>query len=187
MADRVPESITSLRNTLRDANRRNIAVAREMSHLLETVRNNSLALEQRALTSNMVQAKVWKVWGYCRENKNDLDSGRQCEIIYGVIQSAVSDVHKRLEATLGELAEAQARTASLIGDTVTLKKKLKNMTAENDGMETRLADARKKIKRLESEKKKRILVGSEKLELQDGKNTMKGFLASRKSLAKVPN
>lgn len=187
MSDRVPETVTSLRNTLRDANRRNIAVAREMSRLLESVRNNSLALEQRSLTSNMVQAKVWKVWAYCRENKNDLDSGRQCEIIYEVIQSAVSDVHKRLEEVLAELAEAQSQIAQTRGDTVTLKKKLKNMTAENDGMETRLADARRKIKRLESEKKKRILVGSEKLELEGGKNTMKGFLESRKSLAKSSN
>lgn len=70
-------------------------------------------LEEKARTrmENILEKHSWDIWGYVRENRNSLDSGRASRIIRQGFQDAVSDVQKIVDEVVqkNEILKAEIR------------------------------------------------------------------------------
>ena len=83
---------------------------------------NAAKAEQRSLTDVRLEQQIWEIWGYCRLNKDSLDSGRHCKIIREVVVTAVADVQKRCELLAVELANEKESSSALKQEIRRLKK-----------------------------------------------------------------
>ena len=81
----------------------------------DIIRANSavIVLEEKAVTNQNLDEKVWLIWSYVREHKDTLDSEFACKGVRNIIAAAVSEVQERVNEKALEILRLQHENARL--------------------------------------------------------------------------
>lgn len=86
--------------------------AKAITSCLDEIRESIIRTKQRAATNVHLEHRIWEIWGYVRNNQNQMDSEKACKLIKTIIDEAVADVQKRVEDLSIELEKATKQIAT---------------------------------------------------------------------------
>lgn len=59
-------------------------------------------------TDSRLERAIWNVWGYCRENKDSLDSDRACKMIRRAFEEAAESFHAEIREKNEQIRKLKA-------------------------------------------------------------------------------
>lgn len=89
------------------------ATSRRLVDQVQRLEDALLNTKQRGITNKTIEQAIYKIWGYCRMNKDSLCSDTHCIMIREVVEAAVSDVQTRLETCCKKLRDETAKRKKL--------------------------------------------------------------------------
>jgi chromosome segregation ATPase len=96
----------------------------------------------------IVEQAIWSVWGYVRENKDSLESGRHCEGISRLVRLAMVEMDEINQQQRQETKEAISEKRKYQDVNRELKKDVKELETELREVRSDLASCEKRLERL---------------------------------------
>lgn len=107
-----------------------IALAEKLKTSLSECADQALVVHERAQTREMIDQMTWKIWGYCRLNKESLDSSRHCKLIRQAIEEAMGEVQHRNDSLVTGYEETKRKYSKERKQRIERSKKLETVNEE---------------------------------------------------------
>lgn len=91
-----------------DEARRNARRIHEITRMLDEFEDRIVATKERFSTRELMDQHIWKIVGFCMDNKHTLDSNSFTRDVRDLLNKAVSEVQETLEKVLSEQRSYEA-------------------------------------------------------------------------------
>jgi capsid portal protein len=91
-----------------DEARRNARRIHEITKMLDEFEDRIVATKERFSTRELMDQHIWKIVGFCMDNKHTLDSNSFTRDVRDLLHKAISEVQQTLETVISEQRSYEA-------------------------------------------------------------------------------